>query len=608
MADWCLRIFAVLDLARHAGTERDSAFHVVTIAFIAPFILLAPINGALANGLQKRWVLVGSAGFCLLVTASFGLAGTGWLWCVALASVGAAIYSPTRYALLPAVAQELRSPLSRINAWIEMGGATATVAGVAVAQSLAGEVWQGVPAAVAVAIGLNFLATLCALPAWFAFDVRRPEAASAAIADFFRDCRRILADGYSRTPVLGLACFMAVLTVGTGAIVAYIFRPDSVAGSASDRTASNDLTLGILMVGFGAAAGSLCAGIQRNPHRVLGFVPVGASGLVIALLLAMVMNHVTWPALLLGFMGGLTNVPLRAVYQGSVPADARGNGMAVSNTANYVCISLLSLLVVVLIRLGVLMPPLGQLWFIAVVAVLGAVISWRYLLRETLEIILEVLIWHCYRFHVHGPLDRFPSRGPVIVYANHAAWLDPIWLSKPTPRLTTPMMTSVFYDLPVLRWLLKYVAYTIRVEAKAFRREAPELREAVAALDRGACLLIFPEGRMRRREDQLLHQFGQGIWHILADRPQTPVVPCWIEGNWGSYFSYRGGLPTKNKRLDWRRPIDIVFGEPTVLDPAVLADHRSTRTHLMEVCLALRQELGLEKVELAPVAQGDEEA
>ena len=126
-----------------------------------------------------------------------------------------------------------------------------------------------------------------------------------------------------------------------------------------------------------------------------------------------------------------------------------------------------------------------------------------------------------------------------------------------------------------------HVVHAIRVEASEFRREAPELRQAVAALDRGECVVVFPEGRMRRRDDQLLHRFGQGIWHILRERPNTPVIPCWIEGGWGSYFSYGGGPPTRNKRFDrWRR-IDVAVSEPRVLPSAVLADLWATRTQLM---------------------------
>jgi 1-acyl-sn-glycerol-3-phosphate acyltransferase len=156
------------------------------------------------------------------------------------------------------------------------------------------------------------------------------------------------------------------------------------------------------------------------------------------------------------------------------------------------------------------------------------------------------------------------------------------------------MMTSIFYDKPILRWLMVRVVHAIRVEASEFRREAPELQEAISALDRGECVVVFPEGRMRRRDNQLLHRFGQGIWHILRERPTTPVIPCWIEGGWGSYFSYCNGPPTTNKRFDLWRRIDVAISQPEIIQAAVLADHLATRLHLMQACLESRRHLGLE--------------
>ena len=61
--------------------------------------------------------------------------------------------------------------------------------------------------------------------------------------------------------------------------------------------------------------------------------------------------------------------------------------------------------------------------------------------------------------------------GPLLVVANHAAWLDTLWLAKVLPRRLTPMMTSVFYDLPGMRFLMRHVAGAIRVQASTFRRE-----------------------------------------------------------------------------------------------------------------------------------------
>ena len=74
------------------------------------------------------------------------------------------------------------------------------------------------------------------------------------------------------------------------------------------------------------------------------------------------------------------------------------------------------------------------------------------------------------------------------------------------------------------------VVGAIRVEEARLRREVPQLHEAIATLDQGEVVLLFPEGSLRRREDRPLKLFGQGVWHILHQRPLTPVVVCWIEG------------------------------------------------------------------------------
>jgi hypothetical protein len=66
-------------------------------------------------------------------------------------------------------------------------------------------------------------------------------------------------------------------------------------------------------------------------------------------------------------MAGLVLVPLRAAYQGAVPADARGNALAVSNTVNYLMVILLALPIYALTKTQ-LMTGNGQVWFIAVLA------------------------------------------------------------------------------------------------------------------------------------------------------------------------------------------------------------------------------------------------
>jgi 1-acyl-sn-glycerol-3-phosphate acyltransferase len=152
------------------------------------------------------------------------------------------------------------------------------------------------------------------------------------------------------------------------------------------------------------------------------------------------------------------------------------------------------------------------------------------------------------------------------------------------------------------------VVGTIRVPDKLYRREAPEIQEAIAALDRNDGVVIFPEGWLRRKDEVPLRRFGRGTWQILHARPNTPVFSFWIEGNWGSFFSWKGGALMKGKPLDFWRTIQIAGIEGRVVPPEVLESHLATRAELMKWVLEARALLGLPPIESVPMPQeGDEE-
>jgi 1-acyl-sn-glycerol-3-phosphate acyltransferase len=378
-------------------------------------------------------------------------------------------------------------------------------------------------------------------------------------------------------------------------------------GNITEESVQDLLGIG-LWIGAGVALGSLLAGVQRHPRRVFGLVPLGTTGLLIGLLFVALGSAPSGGlCLFLGLMAGVINVPLSAGYQASLPADARGNGMAIRNMTDYVCMTVLSVVMYLLAHDQVLTLS-EQFWFVATLAAAGAALTWRIFFREGMEQITEWVIWPVHRIRGHGPgLDHFPMEGPVLVIANHSAWFDPLWVAKVIPRRLIVMMTSYFYDLPGMRWVFKHVVHAIRVQASTFRREAPELKKAISELNKGQCVVIFPEGAMRRRENQPLKLFGQGVWHILHERPNTPVVVCWIEGGWGSFTSYCNGKPTVNKRFDFWRRIDVAVSPPIFLNEEILKDHRATRTYLMRRCLETRRYLGLEPLPLDKFVDDGEE-
>jgi 1-acyl-sn-glycerol-3-phosphate acyltransferase len=334
---------------------------------------------------------------------------------------------------------------------------------------------------------------------------------------------------------------------------------------------------------LGAGIGALLAAGQRNLWRCPGLIPI--AGLALALtqaLLALVGTDATWLWGLYGLATGLGLVPLLASFVGATPAPVRavaltwGAGLALPLLATAFWLA----------------PGLGWL------ALLGlgfTILAATWLLPQLFEQGLEIVGSLLWQVDITGPgAGAVPGDGPLILVANHSAYFDPLWVCKWMPRKVTPMMTSVFYDLPVMRWFMVHAAQAIRVPAATFRREAPELQEAIRVLQLGGCVLIFPEARLRKSEDRLLFPFGQGLWHILKAMPEARVMPVWIEGGWGSWTSHANGQPPlKGKPFDFLRKIRLGISRAEVVSPGLLADREAFRMWLMEQVLGCREHLGL---------------
>jgi 1-acyl-sn-glycerol-3-phosphate acyltransferase len=325
----------------------------------------------------------------------------------------------------------------------------------------------------------------------------------------------------------------------------------------------------------------------RHPYRVLVLAVVGSLVAAIA--------H-----------GPLDSSDGREINKYLAAAVGAGCGLVAGSAARHVgptvrfriglgLVSILLMSAVVVVTHSVEINTLRVAYIsLSVLVVILSLVAFR---RPLVETGFEIPTRVCYRIRAHGPgVPAFPARGPVILLANHSSYTDPLFLASDVPRPITPMMTSKFYD----RWLIypfvNWVFGVIRVPEMSVKRSAPELDLAVAALNEGKCLVIFPEGYLQRKEEQPLRRFGRGVWEILKARPDTPVVTAWIEGGWGSFFSYKGGRPTKGKRPDFRRPVDVGYAEPFTVPKELLDDHWATRFYLMNKVGAARALVGLPRI------------
>jgi hypothetical protein len=273
-------------------------------------------------------------------------------------------------------------PLSRVLGLSEMFAGLAMVGGLVLGVKLSLVPWQplGLPVTFAAVLALNGVGFLAALPVAFPSDVRRPEPPGPALAGFFRDCGRLYRHPPARYTLLAIAFLRGLVTVAAGAFIA-----DALA-----RGEKADVLVSIALFSvLGAAVGSLLAGLQGRPDRILGLVPPASLGLVGALVWAAVAPPVPWwLCVVVGVFGALVNVPLLAAYQIHAPADARGNAMAVLNAAGYLCMAVMSFIVAGLAHRGVLNAQ-GQLWLVAGLAGAGAVVAWVVLGRASVGQLLR---------------------------------------------------------------------------------------------------------------------------------------------------------------------------------------------------------------------------
>jgi 1-acyl-sn-glycerol-3-phosphate acyltransferase len=353
----------------------------------------------------------------------------------------------------------------------------------------------------------------------------------------------------------------------------------------------------------GLILGMAFALLQPHPQRILASVSIGYFVFSLGLLFQWLWPGALWPVILAGFGAGWPLVSLEIGLLVSVMPRQRFSALMLMTLPSVALTGLLAWL------LPNPLPPGRISAWLLIPAVAGTLVFGRLFIREFFELVVELAMIAMYQVRGRGPgLDHVPLRGPAILVANHSSWLDPLWIAKALPCRLTPLMVSKFFDLPFIRWIVGPVAHCIRVSDSRFRREAPEIQEAIRRLERGEIVLIFPEGWLRRKEERILRRFGQGIYQMLRDKPNTPVIVCWIEGGWGSYMSFFNGPPMKNKKIDCRRPIGIGVSKPQVIDLDMLLDPVKTRKHLMRACLNAREYLGLPVPEVSSFADnGDEE-
>lgn len=535
--------------------------------FSLPYLIFAPLAGYWSDRFSKRNVIVWMQVMQMIcfVWLAFALwmqrvPGSLELCLVAFfaLAVQAAVLSPAKMGVMKELAGSRR--LGRVSGWLQvtmlagiLGGMWAGGMWYGQAYEKTGDAWMAAfwPLIVISIFGVGeLIAALCIQKTPSHPEVRWRKSMAW---EHFDSIKIVFRRRSIRLAALGVTYFWFVSNAISFILVTLTkeLHPDTGGGDGPMELAK---VAGIL--GIGVISGSFFAShISRNRIE-MGLIPLGGFGLVAGLLwsgLAPLGSSWMYAGIIFtGAAGGCFMVPLYAFAQDKAEKQEKARIHAGMNLMD--CISTLIAVAIVALMKWLELSSSTQFLLLAIPTFAAAAYTMRLLPQDFVRFMLLAIVRMIYNVKpVHA--DRVPAKGGVLLLCNHVSYMDAFIIGAACRRHVRFVIWDELYHIKGVTGFLRLVG---SVPISPLRAK-DGIRAVAAALKEGEMVCLFPEGQITRHG--MINDLRKGF-ELMARQAGAQVVPAYLDGLYGSIFSFQGGRFFTKMPRRLRYPASVIFGDP----------------------------------------------
>ena len=535
--------------------------------FSLPYMIFAPLAGYWSDRFSKRSVIIWMQVMQIICFVWLTLA----LWmervpgsleiCLVgffLLAVQAAVLSPAKMGVMKELAGSRR--LGRVSGWLQvtmlagiLGGMWAGGIWYGTEYEKTGDAWMSAlwPLIIISILGIGELFAALGIQKTPSHPEVRWRKSMAW--EHFESVKIVFRRRSIRLAALGVTYFWFISNAISFILVTLTkeLHPGTTGGDGPMELAK---VAGIL--GIGVISGSFFAShISRNRIE-MGLIPIGGFGLVAGLLwsgLAALGSSWMYAGIIFtGAAGGCFMVPLYAFAQDKAEKQEKARIHAGMNLMD--CLGTLVAVAVVALMKWAGWSSSTQFIVLAVPTLGAALYTMRLLPEDLVRFLMLAVVRFIYKVKpVHA--ERVPQTGGVLLLPNHVSYMDAFLLGAACRRPVRFVMWEALYNLRWTKWLMILVG-TVPISTT---RAKDAIRAVAAALKEGEIVSLFPEGQITRHG--MVNDLRKGF-ELMARQGDAQVVPVYLDGLYGSIFSFQGGKFFAKRPKHLRYPVVVHFGTP----------------------------------------------